>query len=154
MNFSKNKDYRKNKDKYWDLECQSKTYNELGVLRVKPYKSEILPYWKFKTPEKAIDSAKKIYGLFLEYGDKGDSVGMDMARKYLQMGYTRSMRYYYHSDGKKYDNKGNVRPYDYDREKKKSAEKFLKYFKKAIKNKQYKKVRSEKFQKYGKTKKV
>lgn len=75
---------------------------EQGVLLVQPYKSEILPYWKFKTPEIARQSAERIYALFLEYKEQSDFVGMDMARKYLQMGYTRSRRYANHKSGRKY----------------------------------------------------
>lgn len=40
---------------------------EQGVLLVEPYKSEILPYWRFKTPAIAKQSAAKIYQLFTEY---------------------------------------------------------------------------------------
>lgn len=75
---------------------------EQGVLMVEPYKSEILPYWRFKTPEIARISADKIYELFLDYKLKEDFVGMDMARKFLQMGYTRSRRYANHKSGRKY----------------------------------------------------
>jgi Domain of unknown function (DUF4385) len=75
---------------------------EQGVLLVQPYKDEILPYWKFKTPEIARRSAEKIYDLFLEYKAQGDFVGMDIARKFLQMGYTRSRRYANHKSGRKY----------------------------------------------------
>jgi hypothetical protein len=75
---------------------------EQGVLLVEPYKSEILPYWKFKTPEIAQQSAEKIYELFLDYKAQGDFIGMDMARKFLQMGYTRSRRYANHKSGRKY----------------------------------------------------
>ena len=76
---------------------------EQGVLLVEPYKSEILPHWKFKTPAIAKASAKKIYSLFVQYKKAADFVGMDMARKFLQMGYTRSRRYANHKSGKKYD---------------------------------------------------
>ena len=75
---------------------------EQGVLLVEPYKSEILPHWKFKTPQLAHQSADKIYKLFLEYKQQSDFVGMDMARKFLQMGYTRSRRYANHKSGRKY----------------------------------------------------
>lgn len=75
---------------------------EQGVLLVEPYKSEILPYWRFKTAPIAKKSAEKIYSLFLQYKKNKDFVGMDMARKFLQMGYTRSRRYANHSSGKKY----------------------------------------------------
>lgn len=76
---------------------------EQGVLLVEPYKSEILPFWRFKTPAIAKESAAKIYKLFLHYKSEKDFVGMDMARKFLQMGYTRSRRYANHKSGKKYD---------------------------------------------------
>lgn len=75
---------------------------EQGVLIVEPYKSEILPFWKFKTAEIAQESSEKIYQLFLKYKKNNDFVGMDMARKFLQMGYTRSRRYANHASGKKY----------------------------------------------------
>ena len=76
---------------------------EQGVLLVEPYKSEILPHWRFRTPAIARESAQTIYALFLAYKDAGDFVGMDMARKFLQMGYTRSRRYANHRSGRKYD---------------------------------------------------
>ena len=76
---------------------------EQGVLLVEPYKSEILPHWKFASPEKATISADKILELFYEYKKQNDFVGMDMARKFLQMGFTRSRRYANHKGGKKYD---------------------------------------------------
>ena len=40
--------------------------------------------------------------MFLEYLDKDDFVGADMARKFIQMGYTRSRRYANHKSGRKY----------------------------------------------------
>ncbi|KAB8335493.1 DUF4385 domain-containing protein [Scytonema tolypothrichoides VB-61278] len=75
---------------------------EQGVLLVEPYKSEILPHWRFKTPEIAKESSEKIYQMFFEYLDQDDFVGADMARKFLQMGYTRSRRYANHKSGRKY----------------------------------------------------
>lgn len=76
---------------------------EMGVLTAEPYKSEILPYWRFATPEIAKKSADQILQMFYEYKKQNDFVGMDMARKFLQMGYTRSRRYANHAGGKKYD---------------------------------------------------
>lgn len=75
---------------------------EQGVLLVEPYKSEILPYWRFKTPDIARTSSEKIYQLFLDYKEQQDFVGMDMARKFLQMGYTRARRHANHKSGQKY----------------------------------------------------
>ena len=76
---------------------------EQGVLLVEPYKSEILPHWKFRTPAIARESSEKIYAMYDSYKKAGDFVGMDMARKFLQMGYTRARRYANHIGGKKYD---------------------------------------------------
>lgn len=76
---------------------------EQGVLIAQPYKDEILPLWRFATPEKAKISAEKILELFENYKRSDDFVGMDMARKFLQMGFTRSRRYANHKGGKKYD---------------------------------------------------
>ncbi len=75
---------------------------EQGVLLVEPYKSEILSNWRFKNPDIATNSSQKIYQMFLEYLEQDDFVGADMARKFLQMGYTRSRRYANHKSGKKY----------------------------------------------------
>lgn len=75
---------------------------EQGVLLVEPYKSEILPFWRFRTPDIAKQSSEKIYDLFLSYLEQDDFIGADMARKFLQMGYTRSRRYANHKTGIKY----------------------------------------------------
>jgi hypothetical protein len=66
---------------------------EQEVLLVEPYKSEILPNWRFRTEEITKISAKKIYAQFNEYVENKDLVGADMARKFLQMGFTRAQRY-------------------------------------------------------------
>jgi len=76
---------------------------EQGVLICEPYKSEIGQYWRFKTPEIATESSEKIFKLFTDYLNQNDFVGADMARKYLQMGYTRARRYANYKGGKKYD---------------------------------------------------
>ncbi|MEH2027847.1 DUF4385 domain-containing protein [Nostoc sp.] len=101
---------------------------EQGVLLVEPYKSEILPYWRFKTPEIARESSEKIYEIFLDYLDKNDFVGADMARKFIQMGYTRSRRYANHKSGRKYKqnsegsgSKKEILPYEVDPVKAESA---------------------------------
>lgn len=93
----KNLDLRKNPELYRIGK------GEQGVLTVEPYKSEIVPHWRFKTPEIARESSAKIYEMFLEYKKQKDFVGMDMARKFLQMGITRARRYANHPSGKKYD---------------------------------------------------
>jgi hypothetical protein len=84
---------------------------EQGVLLVQPYKSEILPHWRFRTPPEAQLSASSILSLYCRYSLEGDFPGADMSRKFLQMGFTRARRYANHPDGKKYDRRdGSVRP--------------------------------------------
>lgn len=92
----KNLDLRKNPELY------RVGKGEQGVLLVEPYKSEIVKHWRFKTPEIARESSEKIFEMFLEYKKQGDFVGMDMARKFLQMGITRARRYANHPSGRKY----------------------------------------------------
>ena len=87
---------------------------EQGVLLVRPYTNIICNHWRFKTPKIAVQSANKIFSMYLDYRDAGDFIGMDMCRKFLEMGFTRSRRYANHHTGKKYDDKGNVRPQEPD----------------------------------------
>lgn len=75
---------------------------EEGVLTAEPYKSELLPLWRFRTPEIARVSAQELWAAFVAYRKARDFVGMDMARKYLQMGFTRARRYANHKSGRKY----------------------------------------------------
>jgi len=95
-------------------------------LLVEPYKGEILPHWRFKTPEIAKESSEKIYQMYLDYKEAGDFVGMDMARKFIQMGHTRARRYTNYKGGRKYKNKetGELNEREIDPEKAKSAEIF------------------------------
>ena len=87
---------------------------EQGVLLVRPYTDDICKWWRFKTPGDAYMSAVRILWLYNMYRGKDDFVGMDMARKFLEMGFTRARRYANHKDGKKYDENGNVRPQEKD----------------------------------------
>jgi Domain of unknown function (DUF4385) len=90
---------------------------EQGVLMVEPYKGEILPHWRFRNVAIAAQSAAKIEQMFHGYKSQRDFVGMDMARKFLQMGYTRARRYANHASGRKYDASGGTLPFDNDAEK-------------------------------------
>ena len=87
---------------------------EQGVLLVRPYTNDICKYWKFRTPKIADESAKTIYKMYLDYREKSDFIGMDMCRKFLEMGFTRARRYANHKDGNKYDKNGNVKPQEPD----------------------------------------
>lgn len=124
---------------------------EQGVLTCEPYKSEIVQFWRFKTPEIAQVSSDKIYQLFLDYLAANDFVGADMARKYLQMGFTRARRYTNWKGGRKYD------PTDYhllergtgDPQKALSADIFFKKWKEAEAHPQYAQLKKEWRARYG-----
>ena len=123
---------------------------EQGVLLCEPYKSDILPHWRFRTPELAKKSSKTIYHLFLDYIKKKDFVGADMARKYLQMGFTRARRYTNYKGGKKYSASGDLLPKGTgDLLKAISAEIFYKKWKKAESHPTYSKMKKDWKQKYG-----
>ena len=87
---------------------------EQGVLLVRPYTNDICAHWRFKTPKIAMMSAHTIFDMYLDYLEEKDFIGMDMCRKFLEMGFTRSRRYANHNTGKKYDDEGNVRPQEPD----------------------------------------
>ena len=119
---------------------------EQGVLLVRPYTDDICIYWKFRTPKIAEKSSRQIYHMYLHYKKEEDFVGMDMCRKFLEMGFTRSRRYANHNTGKKYDDEGNVRPQEPDHMTSKYAES-ARIFKKVrdivAKNDTYVKMRKE-----------
>ena len=87
---------------------------EQGVLLVRPYTNIICRFWRFRTPEVARKSAITIYHMYRGFRALKDFIGMDMCRKFLEMGFTRARRYANHNDGKKYDSKGNIRPQEPD----------------------------------------
>ena len=87
---------------------------EQGVLLVRPYTDDICAHWRFKTPEIALESAHTIFDMYLDYLEEKDFIGMDMCRKFLEMGFTRARRYANHNSGRKYDSEGNVRPQEPD----------------------------------------
>lgn len=122
---------------------------EQGVLLVEPYKSEILPFWRFKTEKIARQSAAEIYKKFLAYKRTGDFVGMDMARKFLQMSFTRARRYANHPDGRKYQKDGDeesILPQAKDwktNEKARAAKVFYEYYLKAKSDKTYMRERKK-----------
>lgn len=122
---------------------------EQGVLLVEPYKSEILPHWRFKTPEIATVSSEKIYQMFLDYKKKDDFVGMDMSRKFLQMGYTRARRYTNYKGGRKYDEDGKVKERQIDPVKAESAAIFMEKWKLARTDEEYLEMKKAHQKKYG-----
>lgn len=122
---------------------------EQGVLLVEPYKNEILPYWRFRTPEAARKSVAAIYALYEGYKTRRDFVGMDMARKFLQMGYTRARRYANHKGGRKYATDGSVLPYRLDPVKAESADIFKECWQRVKADSIYVRMMAEHKARYG-----
>lgn len=141
MSFDYERDFKKInfRETFWLYQVGK---GEQGVLLIEPYKSELLPYWKFRTPKEAEKSARKIFLKYKTYKSEDDFVGMDLARKFLQMGYTRSRRYANHRSGKKYDGK-NVLPRDEDPEKAASAAIFYRYWKKVENDSKYRQMKAQ-----------
>ncbi len=152
LNFDyKNYAWKANIDYRLNPELYKIGKGEQGVLICEPYKSEILKYWRFKTPEIAFESSEKIYSLFLKYIKNKDFVGMDMARKFLQMGYTRSRRYANYKGGRKYK-KTTLEPLKWgngDNLKAESARIFFGKWKEAEANLKYAKLKKEWKEKLG-----
>ena len=107
---------------------------EQGVLLVRPYTDVICKHWRFRTPKIAEESAKTIYKMYLGYKEDSDFVGMDMCRKFLEMGFTRARRYANHKDGNKYDKDGNVKPQEADAltNKKAMSAKIFRYYRNTL----------------------
>ena len=102
---------------------------EQGVLLVRPYTNIICRNWRFKTPKIAEKSATTIYHMYRGFRALKDFIGMDMCRKFLEMGFTRARRYANHRDGKKYKD-GKILPQEKDAltcDKAKSATIFKRY---------------------------
>ena len=87
---------------------------EQGVLLVRPYTEEICKHWRFKNVPTATQSSHKIYEMFCNYRRQKDFIGMDMARKFLEMGFTRARRYANHKTGRKYSVSKEILPQEND----------------------------------------
>jgi len=119
---------------------------EQGVLIVRPYTDDICAHWRFVDVPTAHKSSTKIYEMFLDYKRQKDFIGMDMARKFLEMGFTRARRYANHSSGKKYNSSGKVRPQESDwrtSEKARAAQVFKVVRDKAAYDSTYQQMRKE-----------
>lgn len=143
-----------NKPSYIDFDHEkfknklSTKYNfqsEVGVLSYN-YSKKISKIWSFKDPDNAKISSNKIYDTYLALERKVynqiqenvrpdyiiyNIIKADICRKFLLMGYTRSMRYFYHRTGRKWGQKTvngkksyYILPFDYDPAKKVSADIF------------------------------
>lgn len=83
--------------------------------------------------------------MFLDYLAEDDFVGADMARKFIQMGYTCARRYINYKGGLKYDKKTGelLERGTGDPEKAKSAAIFYEIWKKAEQNEKYQSLKKD-----------
>lgn len=125
---------------------------EQGVLICQPYKSAIGQHWRFKTEVIARESSECIFGMFNSYIQQNDFVGADMARKYLQMGYTRARRYANYKGGKKFDKEAGYSPLERgtgEEEKARAAAVFYEKYKSAEADPIYQKLKADWKKKFG-----
>jgi hypothetical protein len=143
---------------------------EQGAFKVQPYKSELLPLWGIADLDAAEEGAEAIYAKYREYRERGEFPGMDMARKYLQMGWTRAMRYAKYPGGRKYrerearsasnasgataSNEDGERverePQEwYDEEKREIALVYKEYLDRVREDETYRRMREEHVERYG-----
>ncbi|KAI5450603.1 hypothetical protein NCC49_002862 [Naganishia albida] len=76
---------------------------EMNVFKTQPYSDELKVLWRFKDEATARRSSAQLYERFEGFRDNADFVGMDVTRKFIQMGRTRSLRYALRPGGRKYD---------------------------------------------------
>ncbi|KAJ9099280.1 hypothetical protein QFC21_004161 [Naganishia friedmannii] len=83
-------DYRQHPELYRILR------GEMNVFKTQPYSNDLKGLWRYKDEPTAKKSAADLWKRFEEYR-------MDITRKFIQMGRTRSLRYALRPGGRKYD---------------------------------------------------
>jgi hypothetical protein len=141
-------DFREHPERY------RHTPDERGAFKIEPYKSELLPLWGVATLDDAEEGAAAIHERYREYREAGEFVGMDMARKYLQMGWTRAMRYAKYPGGKKYERDDGDRverePQEwYDPEKREIALVYREHLDRVREDDAYERAKREHRERYG-----
>ncbi|WP_255169115.1 DUF4385 family protein [Natrononativus amylolyticus] len=123
---------------------------EEGVFKVEPYKSELLPLWSYSDEESAREAAEAIYERYESYRENDEFPGMDMARKYLQMGYTRAMRYAKYPGGRKYEEGSEREPQRWaDEDKREAALVFEAYWERVREDEAYRSATERHRERHG-----
>jgi hypothetical protein len=141
-------DFREHPERY------RHTPDERGAFKIEPYKSELLPLWAVATLEDAEEGAEAVFERYREYRADDDFVGMDLARKYLQMGWTRAMRYAKYPGGNKYETVDGERverdPQEwYDAEKREIALVYREYLDRVREDNAYERAKCDHRERYG-----
>jgi hypothetical protein len=128
---------------------------EQGAFKIQPYKGELLPLWGIADLDAAEEGADAIYEQYREYRERREFPGMDMARKYLQMGWTRAMRYAKYPGGRKYRESEDGERVErepqewYDEEKREIALVYKGYLDRVREDEVYREMREEHVERYG-----
>jgi len=126
------------------------TAGEEGAFKIEPYKSELLAAWTIADLGPAAEAAQSIHDRYRAYRADDDFVGMDMARKYLQMGWTRAMRYAKYPGGQKYDDGEEREPQRwYDPEKRRIARVYRFHLDRVRADAAYQRARDAHRERYG-----
>jgi hypothetical protein len=138
-------DFREHPERY------RSTDGEEGAFKIEPYKSELLPLWTIADLEGAEEAAAALHEQYREYREREDFVGMDLARKYLQMGWTRALRYAKYPGGRKYDDDGTERePQEwYDEEKYRVSQVYRERLDAVREDTEYERLRERHRERYG-----
>jgi len=120
--YSKEVNYKKDPEEY------DTSTGVSGVFSVSPYKDQLIKDFTFKNVKQSRKSAKNLYNKFKLYREKMDFIGMDMTRKFLELGYLQSLRFSKFPGGKKYTKSGNVRRVDYKQDEKLEISKIYKRY--------------------------
>ena len=83
---------------------------DIPALDFEPYKTTLLPLFRYRNPEVAMRSSVALWQRFLDYDERKDFVGMDMARKFIRMGMIRAKTDVNGTGGKEYDDEANILP--------------------------------------------
>lgn len=113
---------------------------EFGVWNYQPYSDRLRQHWGYDTVEQAEEDAEWLYEQFQEYVADGNYVGADMARKFLEMGWTRSMRYAKYPGGEK---DGNDPQYYHDKQKREIARIYRDYLDMVQSNSEYSRLETQ-----------
>lgn len=118
---------------------------EHGVFQYQPYKDELLPLWTIRSLHEAKRAAVDVHNAYRAYKRLGEFPGMDLARKYLRMGWTRSLRYAKYPGGRKYDDDGEERDPQqwYDEEKYEISQVYRAYLDRVRDDEAYQERRAE-----------
>lgn len=120
--------------------------NLKGIYSFEPYKSELLPLFKYKSVKGAKRSIDKLKYRFNKYLENQDFIGCNLTLKYLKAGYIFSQRYSRYENGRRYEDGEEKEPLkikDRDKEKMEITRMYKKVWEEVRSSEDYKKLKKE-----------